>query len=133
MTAFEYGICFIAGVVFITLGILHIRKITSFKTEVRAEYVKNTPFPYYRGNTRYSPVFKYKFESAEIIKESFQRFEKKALPLFEKGKTYTIFVNEKNPEQFVIERKTPFWDVLLAVVMFLIGFSAFIALFISFI
>ena len=40
MTVFEYGICFIAGVVFITLGILYIRKITSFKTEVRAEYVK---------------------------------------------------------------------------------------------
>lgn len=130
MTTFDYCMCIIASVFLVVLGVLRIRKLKSFKTEVRAVFVKYVPFRY-KGTVRYSPMFKYKFESTEIIKESFQRFDKKELPLFIKGKTYSVFINEKSPEQFVIDRKTSFWDILLVAVMLLTGFSALVILFIS--
>ena len=124
MSAFDYCISVVAGIIFITLGILRIKKLNGFKTEIRAEFVKIVPRWYFRGDSRCSPVFKYEFNSNEFEKESFQHFDKKELPAFVKGEIYSIYINEKNPEQFVIDRKISFWEVLLVVVLLLIGFSS---------
>lgn len=125
---FFYSVLFgVADLLLIIIGILIIKKWVRCKTEVRAVFVKNMIFRY-KETSRFSPVFKYNFESSEIQKETFQRFDKNEVSEFVSGQTYTIFIDKKNPENFVIERKIPFCDVMLALILILIGFISFVVL-----
>lgn len=130
MTVFEYCMCIITGVVFVTLGVSRLRKVNSFKTEVRAVFVRNIPFSF-KGTTRFSPVFEYSFNSVEVKNRSFQQFDAKELPSYVPGNTYTIYIDEKNPENFVVNRRYLVWDILLTALMLMLGLSSFGLLFLA--
>ena len=119
----------IIGVILICLIIFMQYLKSKCTTEVIGEFVKiNTYISYGNGssNTSYAPVFKYKFNNTTYEKQTFQTFSKKYIEKnFLVGKNYTIYINEKNPKTFIIEKKSQpsDWLILLLGMFFvIIGF-----------
>ncbi len=63
--------------------------------------------------TKYAPVFKYSFNGNEYINQSFQLLSKKKIQEFIVDKSYTIIINEKKPNKFILDKNIEFTEILM--------------------
>lgn len=94
-------------IVLIVTNILHIKEILTCKVETTGTYIKYNTVHNGRGVT-YEPVFRYyvngeEFQGCCMHGMSLSNIKKQ----FVVGHTYTIYVNDKKPDYFIINRKAP--------------------------
>ncbi len=74
-------------------------------------------------------VFSYRYEGKDYYSKSKYGLSVSLFNYMEKGDKYTIYVNAKKPELFVVERKVSFNEILtIGLGLFLLGFSIYEAL-----
>lgn len=113
------------GVILIGICILYINVIWACKIETTGKYIKYNIVHSYRGNT-YEPVFRYYIKGEEFQGRCLNTL---SLPKIQKefiaDQTYTIYVNDRKPEYFVVYRKVPIGcviGVLFGIVFLMVGF-----------
>lgn len=100
-----------AGLFLIACGIFHLSKIYSCNKIVDGCCVaKNRTWKIRRWYTSYT--FSYRFDGKEYCSESKYGVTKELFEYLRQGEMYTIYVNEKKPEIFVVERKITFNEIL---------------------
>ena len=92
----------ISAVAFLMSAWSLIRKMNC-KKEVWGVFVKNHPMSGKKKGTQYAPVFRYAANGGLLESTSFECFSLDKLD-FCSGESYLIYVNEKNPADFVINR-----------------------------
>ena len=110
------------GVIIIGISILHINAILACNIETTGTFIKYNTVHNGREVT-YEPVFKYYVKGEEyqgrcLNAMSLSDIQKQ----FAAGQTYTIYVNNKKPGYFVVDRKVSIQNVIgiLAGILFLI-------------
>lgn len=111
------------SVVLIVTNILYTNAILACKVETTGTYIKYNTVHNGRGVT-YEPVFRY-YVNGEGLQGrcmhgmSLSNIQKQ----FVVGHTYTIYVNDKKPDYFVINRKAPLQSAIgvLIGIIFLAG------------
>lgn len=95
--------------IFITyMGILILIWKSKCNKEITGTFMKFNVYKSYSGysvSTSYAPVFKYTYNNKEYESQTFEGFSKKIIDKFTYGKEYNIFINEKKPRKFVIDKK----------------------------
>lgn len=100
------------GIIVIGINILYINVILACKMETTGTYIKYNTVHNGRGDT-YEPVFRYyvkgeEFQGRCLTMLSLSNIQKQ----FVAGQTYTIYVNDKKPDSFVIYRKLPIENII---------------------
>ena len=78
-----------------------------------------------KGLTTYSPVFQYEYNHIKYESVTYQTFYENNMVI---GQTYSIFVNNKNPNSFSVTKKRNYGSYVL---LFLGLFFAILPLFVS--
>lgn len=84
--------------------------------KIEATYLKCNSYTSTGGRgwvTKYAPVFKYSFNGNEYINQSFQLLSKKKIQEFIVDKSYTIIINEKKPNKFILDKNIEFTEILM--------------------
>lgn len=84
--------------------------------KIEAIYLKCNSYTSTGGRgwvTKYAPVFKYSFNDKKYINQSFQLLSKKKIQKFIFGKNYTIIINEKKPNKFILDKKIELDEILI--------------------
>lgn len=113
------------GIILIGICVLYINAILACKIETVGKYIKYNTVHSGRGYT-YEPVFRYcikgeEFQGRCLNTLSLSKIQKE----FIADQTYTIYVNDKKPEYFVLYRKVPIGcviGVLFGIVFLVVGF-----------
>ena len=79
-----------------------IRKMNC-KKKVWGVFVKNHPMSGRKKGTQYAPVFRYEADGKLMEETSFECFSESKLEFYS-GESYLIYINEKKPKDFVIDR-----------------------------
>lgn len=82
-------------------------------------------------SSKYIPVFKYNFKGNEYENQAQQSFSKKSTKNFIVGEKYTILINEKNPQKFIINRKIKIDEILMLLIGLFLLFIGILSLLIS--
>jgi len=95
------------GLYSIALSIFNFLKKINCQKPITGVFVKNHSI-----KSSYAPVFTYTFNNQEFTGQSFEAYMFKANKL-KIGNTYTIFINEKKPKDFVLNKKIRFADIMV--------------------
>ncbi len=109
-----------AGIFFVVSGILPIRKMYSCKIPVKAYLMEKTREIKGRG-TFLSCTFSFRYEGKDYYTKTSIGITGKIFESLYIGSEYTIYLNEKNPRLFVLERKlfaAPFIMILSGLFFF---------------
>ncbi len=109
-----------AGIFFVVSGIQPIRKVFSCKIPVKAYLMEKTRERMGRG-TVLSCTFSFSYEGKDYYTKTSIGITGKVFESLYIGSEYTIYLNEKNPRLFVLERKlfaAPFIMILSGLFFF---------------
>ncbi|MBQ2827644.1 MAG: DUF3592 domain-containing protein [Clostridia bacterium] len=110
----------VTGIVFVVSGILPVVKVHSCKVPVKAYLMEKTRERMGRG-TVLSCTFSFRYEGKDYYTKSSLGITGKVHDSLYIGNEYTIYLNEKNPRIFVLERKlfaAPFIMIFFGVFCF---------------
>ena len=97
------------------------RKMFSCKEETEALYSGRSSYYGNAAVTRYSPIFQYEFQGQKYEGQSGETFSERQIEKkFQIGKTYTIYLDKKQPCSFVTLRRLQGSDIFLIVIGILI-------------
>lgn len=120
MTYLPIIIFLVAGVFFVASGALPIIKVYSCKIPVKAYLMEKTRERMGRG-TVLSCTFSFRYEGKDYYTKSSLGITERVQRNLYVGNEYTIYLNEKNPRVFVLERKlfaAPFIMIFCGLVCF---------------
>lgn len=86
--------------------------------EIKGTFIGSNMYKGYSGysvSEKYAPIFKYTYNDCIYEQQSFQVFSKRKIMKFEYGKQYIIYINEKNPKRFIVEKKFEFIDLIILI------------------
>lgn len=123
MAYIPFAILLAAGVFFVASGIMPIRKAYGCKIPVRAYLMEKTRERMGRG-TVLSCTFSFRYEGKDYYTKTSIGITQKVYNSLYIGSEYTVYLNEKNPRFFVLERKlfaTPIIMIFCGVLCFVLS------------
>lgn len=102
------------GGMFILIAINNLASVFQCRAEVKGKYCGYRTYYGGKGQSSHAPVFTYTYNGRTYHEQSTQNA---SLQLLDKemvqGEMYTIYVNERHPNVFVLKKKVRFSDVML--------------------
>lgn len=94
-------------------------------TKITGKFLRTNHYPGNSVITHYAPVFQYTFNNETYEKQTFQSFSERYITKhFISNKEYSIYINIKKPEIFIVDNKFQLSDlVILGTGLFFIIFS----------
>ena len=86
------------------------------RRKIEATYLKYNSYTSNGGRgwvTNYAPVFRYNFNGEEYTNQSLQLLSKNEIQEFIAGNSYTIIINEKKPNKFILDKNIEFTEILM--------------------
>lgn len=104
------------------LGILLILLFIIFKIwnkgctkKIKGTYINANTYIGTYGISQYAPVFKYTYDDCTYEQQTIQTFSKRKIMKFESGKEYTIYINEKKPKRYIVEKRFEWIDLIILI------------------
>ncbi len=99
------AVAFVISIVVILTGIYKVLKIHRYKKAVEGNLCGTTMVRVGR-TTKLAPVFRYNIGGKRYKEQTYQLFPQRYIHShFQLGMTYTIYVDEKHPESFIVDPK----------------------------
>lgn len=117
---------FMIGELMFVFGIHNIYAFFQCRTAVNATYIKYNTYYGGRGITTQSPVFEYSYKGLDYLEQSTHTESLKYLNQNMRiGDNYTIYINHKNPNVFILRKKIGFINILMLAIglFFLLGLT----------
>lgn len=118
------------GLLCISVVIFNISNFFTCKKVILGQYTGYNRYSSTHGITLYSPIFDYEIDGIKYHTQCFYGIKYNQLQAtYEIGNTYEIFINEKNPNLIIVERKIKFNNLFLlmfGIFLTFIGVNMFI-------
>lgn len=99
-----YFVVFVICPIFI--GLIVIKDIKSCNFLIKGTYIGYSPYVY-KSTILYYPMFEYNYKGEKYYNKASLSIPTYNLQKYVKGNTYQIYINAKNPNEYVLEKGNP--------------------------